>query len=122
VPTFTYPDIPYEYRSAATMVSALELGLTVGLLGSAERAMISDVPKLSNSTCGSVRQHFARLQAKLAELKAIEAEWGVGCLLDLDHPLVIALTNARKVDGRPAIPADHIAAATRYQSIKSSRD
>jgi hypothetical protein len=121
VPTFKYPDIPTEYRSAATMVSALELGLTVGLLGSTERAMISDAPSLSNSDCSGVRKHFARLQARLAELKAVEAEWGVGCLLDLDHSLVIKLVNARKVDGRPAIPAAHIAAAVNFRA-KSGLD
>lgn len=114
--TFDYPDIPAEYRSASNMISSFELGLSVGLIGSTERAMAAYEPKVASSGCQAVRQHFARLQAKLSDLKVVEAKFGVGCLLDLDHSLIVKLMKATKLDGRPAISPASLAAATAYRA------
>lgn len=102
---------PYEVEEAFlwAMNNALEKGYIRALKYEIETRAFY----LRNSDSVEIRDKFSELLKKANEAFRIENEYGSGCLLDLDNPIV-----ARLIE-KHVFPSEEVNAAQKYRSMKS---
>ena len=91
----------------------LELGSCLGLRNNLQRYR----ERLEASESPAVRSAIAGIVAEAEKAFAIEAEHGIGSLLNLDHPTVQGWIETSNKRPKPIIPHSIIRAAERYRDL-----